>query len=135
MSNENLTARLDRFQEDLDEMHPAAGALLREFREEHGRVLLALDEAKDVAARVVVFADEEFGPFPVQTAAEAMTAIEHGTFERRKRRDGLEAEVERLRRESAEAFAEYLDQFEEAGVCYEAKEQLEMFRAALAGKE
>jgi len=48
---------------------------------------------------------------------------------------GLERDLDAARAESAEAFAEYLDQFEEAGVCYEAKEQLEMFRAALAGKE
>lgn len=47
MNGENLTERLDRLQAELDEAHPARGALLREFREEHGRVLLALDAARE----------------------------------------------------------------------------------------
>lgn len=45
-----------------------------------------------MADRVRTVADEAFGPFPVQTAEEALTAIELGIFEMRQRFESVRAE-------------------------------------------
>ncbi len=62
----------------------AVPALLGEVGESAGYTLA--DRVKDVA-------HEAFGPFPVQTAEEALTAIERGIFEQRKRIAELEAQL------------------------------------------
>ena len=53
------------------------------------RKLAALAELEaveaEIAERVTTIADEAFGPFPVQSTDESLTAIEAGIFEMRKR--------------------------------------------------
>ena len=56
-------------------------------------------ELEALTDRVKTVADESFGPFPVQTADEAMSCIEQGIFDHRR-------EHERTRRELAEARVE-----------------------------
>lgn len=45
----------------------------------------SLPDEDDITARLRTIADEAFGPFPVQTVEEALTAIEQGIFEQRRR--------------------------------------------------
>lgn len=53
------------------------------------------DELSDVRTRIVVIADEAFGPFAVIPTDELLNHIEHGAFIQRKRIAELEAKLAR----------------------------------------
>jgi hypothetical protein len=59
------------------------------------------EDLEQLAQRTVDVADEAFGPFPVQTPAEAMTAIEKGIFEQRQSGETMRQKLHEL-----ETFAE-----------------------------
>ena len=48
------------------------------------RCPVCVAELIEITERVKTIADEAFGPFPVQSAEEALTAIERGIFELRR---------------------------------------------------
>lgn len=52
------------------------------------------EDLEQLAQRTVDVADETFGPFPVQTPAEAMTAIEKGIFALRQSYEAARAELD-----------------------------------------
>jgi hypothetical protein len=55
-------------------------------------------ETDEVLQRVRSVADEEFGPFPVQSAADALTAIENGLFDRRVENLKLQRTLDKIRK-------------------------------------
>lgn len=63
--------------------------------------LLATIAERD--ARIATVADEAFGPFPVQSADDNLTAIEQGVFEMRQENERLRAALAAVTRERDEA--------------------------------
>ena len=83
-------------------------ALLVEFHERGGRLHELIIEHDSLVMRVGDVASEAFGPFPVQTAAEALSAIEHGCFEARKENAHVTSERDEARARCTTAQSELL---------------------------